>query len=81
MQPSRTSRTLEQGQAGRTKVALAAEGNPAIRIRLRLAERLRELALFNLAVNSKLRSCDLVNLRVRDITRGDRVAARAIVMQ
>jgi len=53
----------------------------AIRIRLQLAERLRELALFNLAVDSKLRSCDLVKLRVRDVTRGDRVAARAIVMQ
>jgi hypothetical protein len=41
----------------------------AIRIRLQLAERARELALFNLAVDSKLRSCDLVKLGVRDITR------------
>jgi integrase len=53
----------------------------AIRIRLQLAERVRELALFNLAVDSKLRSCDLVKLRVKDVTRGDCVAARAIVMQ
>ena len=53
----------------------------AIRIRLQLAERTRELALFNLAIDSKLRSCDLVTLRVRDITHGERVAARAIVMQ
>jgi integrase len=53
----------------------------AIRVRLQLAERTRELALFNLAVDSKLRSCDLVKLRVRDITHGDRVASRAIVMQ
>ena len=53
----------------------------AIRIRLQLAERTRELALFNLAVDSKLRSCDLVSLRVRDITHGERIAARAIVMQ
>jgi integrase len=53
----------------------------AIRIRLQLAERTRELALFNLAVDSKLRSCDLVKLRVRDITHGERVPARAIVMQ
>src|SRR5712672_498948 len=52
-----------------------------IRIRLQLGERTRELALFNLAVDSKLRSCDLVKLRVRDVTHGDRVAARAIVMQ
>lgn len=40
----------------------------AIRVRLQLAERTRELALFNLAVDSKLRSCDLVKLRVRDVT-------------
>ena len=52
----------------------------AIRIRLQLGNRTRESALFNLAVDSKLRSCDL-ELRVRDITHGDRVAARAIVMQ
>jgi integrase len=52
-----------------------------IRIRLQLAERTRKLALFNLAVDSKLRSCDLVCLRVRDVTHGDQVASRAIVMQ
>jgi hypothetical protein len=45
----------------------------AIRIRLQLAERTRELAFFNLAVDSKLRSCDLVTLRVRDITHGERI--------
>ena len=53
----------------------------AIRVRLQLGERARELALFNLAIDSKLRSCDLVKLRVRDVTHGDRIAARAIVMQ
>ena len=53
----------------------------AIRIRLQLAERTRELALFNLAVDSKLRSCDLVRLRVKDVAHGDQVASRAIVMQ
>jgi integrase len=37
--------------------------------------------LFNLAVDSKPRSCDLVKLRVRDVTRGDHIASRAIVMQ
>jgi hypothetical protein len=53
----------------------------AIRIRLQLAQRKRELALFNLAIDSKLRACDLVKLRVRDIWHADRVSARAIVMQ
>jgi integrase len=53
----------------------------AIRIRLQLGSRIRELALFNLAIDSKLRSCDLVKLRVRDLVHGQRIAARAIVMQ
>jgi integrase len=53
----------------------------AIRIRLQLAHRLRDLALFNLAIDSKLRGCDLVRLRVCDVVQGDRVTARAIVMQ
>src|SRR3954471_16082017 len=53
----------------------------AIRIRLQIANRIRDLALFDLAIDSKLRACDLVRLRVRDISHGDRIAARAIVMQ
>ena len=53
----------------------------AIRIRLELSHRIRDLALFNLAIDSKLRACDLVKLKVRDITHGDRIAPRAIVMQ
>ncbi len=53
----------------------------AIRIRLQLGHRTRELALFDLGLDSKLRACDLVRLRVRDICHGDRVATRAIVMQ
>jgi site-specific recombinase XerC len=53
----------------------------AIRIRLQMARRARELALFNLAIDSKLRGCDLVGLRVHDVVHGNQVAARAIVMQ
>ena len=53
----------------------------ASRIRLQLESRTRELALFNLAIDSKLRGCDLVSLRVHDVTQGTRVASRAIVMQ
>jgi len=53
----------------------------AIRVRLQMDERTRDLALFNLGIDSKLRACDLTALRVRDICQGDRVAARAIVLQ
>src|SRR5436309_5215083 len=53
----------------------------AIRIRLQLDHRTRELALFNLAIDSKLRGCDLVALRVHDVVQGSHIASRAIVMQ
>ena len=53
----------------------------AIRVRLQMQERVRELALLDLGIDSKLRACDLVRLRVRDVSHGDRVAARAIVLQ
>lgn len=53
----------------------------AIRIRLQLAERLRDLALFNLAIDSKLRGCDLVSLKVNDVAQGGSIFCRAIVMQ
>ena len=53
----------------------------AIRIRLQLSHRTRELALFDLRLDSKLRACDLVRLQVRDICHGDRISTRAIVIQ
>jgi hypothetical protein len=46
-----------------------------------IGSRIRELALFNLAIDSKLRSCDLVKLRVRDVCHGSVVAARVMDMQ
>ena len=53
----------------------------AIRIRLRLADKARDLALFNLAIDSKLRGCDLVSLWVCDIAQGKSIFPRAMVMQ
>jgi len=53
----------------------------AIRIRLQLDHRSRELTLSNLAIDRKLRGCDLVDLRVHDVVQGSPVAPRAIVMQ
>jgi len=53
----------------------------AIRIRLQIAHKTRDLALFNLALDSKLRSCDLVQLKVRDIAHGTQISKRAMVMQ
>jgi len=46
----------------------------AIRIRLQLKKEARELAIFNLAIDSKLRSCDLVKLKVRDVYHGNGIS-------
>src|ERR1700735_3276743 len=53
----------------------------AIRVRLQLEKRRRDFALFNLAIDSKLRGCDLVRLRVSDVCVGARVQDRATVIQ
>ncbi len=53
----------------------------AIRIHLQNAHAVRDLALFNLAIDSKLRGCDLVSLRVRDVIHGNQVLPRALVVQ
>ena len=53
----------------------------AIRVRLQLQCRTRDLALFDLGIDSKLRACDLVRLRVRDVCHGDHPSSRAIVLQ
>lgn len=53
----------------------------AIRIHLQLGNHIRGLAMFNLAIDSKLRGCDLVNLRVRDVTHGNQMLTRAMVIQ
>ena len=53
----------------------------AIRIHLQLARNIRDLALFDLAIDSKLRACDLVKLRVCDVGSTDHISSRAIVLQ
>jgi len=52
-----------------------------IRVRLQLEGRRRDLAMFNLAIDSKLRGCDLVRLQVNDVWIGGRVRDRAVVIQ
>ncbi len=53
----------------------------AIRIRLEIANHLRDLAMFNLAIDSKLRACDLVSLKVHDIAHGAVIQSRAMILQ
>lgn len=52
-----------------------------VRVGLQLQRRLRDLAMFNLAIDSKLRGCDLVALRVRDLAREGGLGARAQILQ
>ena len=53
----------------------------AIRILLQIHEKTRDLALFNLAIDSKLRSCDLVTLRVSDVVVAGSIRERAVIVQ
>jgi len=52
-----------------------------IRVRLELAENYRDLAHFNLAVDSKLRCCDLVKMKVVDVMASGQIKERASVLQ
>jgi len=53
----------------------------AIRFHLQNSHAIRDLAMFNLAIDSKLRGCDLVSLHVRDVTHGNQMLPRAMVIQ
>lgn len=53
----------------------------AIRLQLKVARRVRDLAMFNCALDSKLRACDLVRLRVSDEAPGGTLRQRSIVIQ
>jgi integrase len=53
----------------------------SIRVRLEIARSMRDVATFNLAIDSKLRACDLVKLRLDDIYSGTNVRRRATIVQ
>jgi integrase len=52
-----------------------------IRVRLQVAHRTRDLALFDLALDSKLRGCDLVRLKVSDLLSAGGVKRRVVIIQ
>ena len=70
-----------QGRLNGQKLPLKLKEIWAIRILLQLAHRIRNLALFNLAIDSKLRRSDLVQLHVGDIVLGTHLLPRATIMQ
>jgi integrase len=81
METLRTHEPWNKGKLVGQKPPLKLKEIWAIRIHLQMDHRIRELAMFNLAIDSKLRGCDLVNLRVRDIAHGNHLLTRAMVMQ
>ena len=74
-------RALEQGQAHRAEATVAAKTCWSIRTRLQMDGRTRDLAMFNLAIDSKLRGCDVVALRVEDVAPSGYAVDRATVRQ
>lgn len=66
-------------QVGR-KLPFSLKQIRSIRIRLKAARRMRDLALFNLAIDSSLNAIDIVQLRVCDIAKGRRILSRATIM-
>lgn len=70
---------VEQRKTCRVKSPLKL--NEIWTIRIQMKNRVRELALFNFGIDSKLRGCDLVKLRVCDISNGGIVSKRASVTQ
>jgi hypothetical protein len=53
----------------------------AIGVRFHLKSRKRDLAVFDFAIDSKLRGCDLVRLQVNDVCAGNRVRDRGTLVQ
>lgn len=81
LEPHASREPWNKGKLVGQKAPLKLKDIWAIRVRLQLMQRTKELALFDLGIDSKLRGCDLVKLRVRDVCHGSSVASRAIVMQ
>ena len=74
-------RTSNKGKLIGPKPPLQPKHVWAIRTRLQISKRTRDLALFNLAIDSKLRGCDVVSLRVDDIAPNGYALDRATVRQ
>jgi hypothetical protein len=74
-------RPWNAGRIVGAKRALKLQQVWAIRFWLNNERRLRDRAMFDLAIDSKLRGCDLVKIKIGDLVSGGRVRSRAIVIQ
>lgn len=82
--PQRTFKSASRGTRVRS-LALSRHFRPkhvwSIRTKLQVEGRIRDLALFNIAIDSKLRGCDVVGLKVDDVASSGYAADRASVRQ
>ena len=78
---SRASPCLEQGPHYWSEATTATQACVGYPGQLELAENHRDLALFNLAIDSKLRGCDLVKMKVVDVMASGQIKERASVLQ
>ena len=70
-----------KGKLTGQKLPLTLQEIWSIRMRLQSEKRLRDMALFNLAIDSKLRACDLLQIRVADVSTSGQVNSRATITQ
>jgi integrase len=78
---SKVTQPWNKGKLTGAKPPLSPKHVWAVRTRLQLLKRFRDLALFNLAIDSKLRGCDLVGLRIADVAPHGYAVDRASVRQ
>ncbi len=78
---SRERAAWNAGKLVGTKRPLTQKQIWAIRFFLDRERRIRDRALFDLAIDSKLRGCDVVKVKIGDVVNGSRVKSRAIVVQ
>lgn len=81
MKKTNNSTPWNKGRLIGQKSPLTLQDIWSVRMKLRNENRLRDLALFNMALDSKLRACDLLNLRVSDVSNGEEINSRATVLQ
>ena len=78
---TRRRKVWNKGQRVGPKLPLTLKEVRTIRRSLNSAQQMRDLVMFNLAIDSALRACDLVALRVRDICKSGRVVSNVKIKQ
>lgn len=78
---ARERRAWNAGRMVGAKRALKPQQVWAIRFWLEREHRVRDRALFDFAIDSKLRGCDVVKVRIGDLVSGGRIWTRAVVVQ